>query len=116
MALWCCRSQKIPAEKTQRWQFGKKTEALMNVRKASTQKWTLKTKLKICRRTVAAGKNQPQMFHGLKQGFGLCAGRWRLFPAQTSANPIQPAPQIASQPINRFQHERQMDFFSRRLG
>jgi hypothetical protein len=40
---------------------------------ASTQKRTLKTKLKISRRTGAARKDPPQVFHGLKQWVGLRA-------------------------------------------
>ena len=58
-------STKNPCEKNTAVAIRQKTEAVINVRKASTQKRKLKTKLKICRRTVAAGKNQPQMFLGL---------------------------------------------------
>lgn len=72
-------------------------------------------KLKIGRGTTAAGKNRPQMFHGLQQRIRLATDRRRLFPAKSCSHRGQTLPQSAPQPIDRFQREGQPQFFRRRL-
>jgi hypothetical protein len=57
-----------------------------------------------------------EMFNTLQERFALGAGRGRLFLAEPSAQAIQGAPQLGSQPINCFQGKGQLNLFRRRLG
>jgi hypothetical protein len=77
-----------------------------------TQKRTLKMKLKCGQWTFAVRKDGPQMLHGLQQRIGVRA-RWRrLFPAEPCPHQVQTPLQATPQPIQRFQDERQPQFFS----
>lgn len=75
------------------------------------QKRMLKLKLKIRRRTRAAGKDNLKVFHGLQQGIGVRTDRWRLLAAEPRPHRIQAAAQSAPQPIHRFQRKGQPHLF-----
>lgn len=75
------------------------------------QKRMLKMELECRQRTLTVRKNRPQMLHGLQEWLGLPAGRWGLLPAKPRPQFVQPPPQAASQPIERFQGEGQPQFF-----
>ena len=78
---------------------------------ASTQERTLKMKLKIRRRTLAARKNGLKMFGGLEQRVGVSTAGWRLLAAESYAKAVQPLAQFAPQPTDRFQRKGQPQTF-----
>ena len=108
MVLSCCRPHEKDAEKIRRWQFGQKKSL---PRATSPQKRMLKMKLKIRRRTRAAGKDGLEMFHGLQQGISLRALGRSLLAAELRPHGIQTAPPFPAQPIHRFQRQGQPQFF-----
>lgn len=79
--------------------------------RTSTREGMLKTELKLRQRTRAAGKDRPQMFHGLQQRLHLPAGRWRQLTAKPCPHLIQSTLQPSAQPIDCFQGEGQPQFF-----
>ena len=110
MGLSCCRRPAKFHRQNPDVIIRQKSEAALAV---LSQKRTLKMQLKVRWRTDALWKDSPQMFHGLKYRFSMCADRRRLFPAESRSHRSQAPPQSATQAIDRFQRERQPKFFSR---
>lgn len=112
---WDCRvvaEGQRAADRTLRWQCGR-NRRLSTV--AARHKRVLKVELKLRRRTGAARKDLPQMFHGLQPRIRLSAAERPAEAAQPNPQPIQLATQFALDPIDRFQSERQAQRFDRRL-
>lgn len=73
-------------------------------------------KLEISRRAQSAWKNPPEMIDCLQQGIGVRAAGWLLYAAEPGAKGVQAFTQLAPQPIEGFQGERQPQLFKRGLG
>ncbi len=112
MGLSCCRRPAKPRRQNPDMIIRQRSEAVTSV---LSQKRTLKPELKGRWWALAVRKDCPQMLHGLQQGIGVRAGWGWLLPAKPAAKLIQPVPQTAAHPIDRFQRKGQPQLFRRRL-
>ena len=112
MGLSCCRRRENRRRKNRAMVIRQETDPPP---RDLSQEGMLKTELKVGWRTGASWEYRPQMFGGLQQRLGLAAGRRRLLAAEPGAQAIQLPAQLASQPIERFQHKGQPQLFSRSL-
>ncbi len=114
--LSCCRLPGNPVGKKRAMVIRPKLKRRGPPARTSTQKGLLKTKLKISRRTGAAGQDSLEMLERLAHGIAVRAGRRGMFPIKPGAPHLHPPMPSAPQPVERFQRKGQPQLFRRRLA